>query len=154
MWELVSRRLGVIACPGRQDMASVGTTATPLKRLAIGLVQGVALLMLYQASENKTWPATDGFVFAPLVASATFVPLIVISALGHLRLRTLVAWAVAATLLCSGLAVYDIFRDSISTAGGGPVPPVLPAWGVWGSPGAGLVVLPTLILSGVAQLKR
>ena len=72
MWELVSRRLGVIACPGRQDMARLGT-ATPLIRLAIGLVQGVALLMLYKASEQKTWPATDGFVFAPLAATATFV---------------------------------------------------------------------------------
>ena len=30
-------------------MARVGT-ATPLMRLAIGLLQGVALLMLYQAS--------------------------------------------------------------------------------------------------------
>src|SRR5260370_24481946 len=115
-------------------MARVGRTATSLMRLAIGLVQGVALLMLYQASEQKTWPATDGFVFAPLVATATFVPLIVISALGHLRLRTLVAWAVAATLLCSGLAVYDIFRDSISTAGTGPPPRFPPLWGQWWSP--------------------
>ena len=134
-------------------MASVGTTATPLIRLAIGLVQGVALLMLYQASEQKTWPATDGFVFAPLVATATFVPLIVISALGHLRLRTLVAWAVAATLLCSGLAVYDIFRDSISTAGTGPVPRFLPSWVVWWSLAAILFIIHTLTISGEADRK-
>jgi hypothetical protein len=78
---------------------------TPLIRLAIGLLQGVALLMLYQASEQKTWPATDAFVFAPLATIATLVPLIVISALGHVRWRALLAWAVVATLLCAGLAM-------------------------------------------------
>ena len=97
-------------------MATVGTM-TPLIRLAIGLLQGVALLMLYQASEHKTWPATDAFVFAPLATIATFVALIVISALGHVRWRALLAWAVVATLLCAGLAVYDIFRNSVAVAG-------------------------------------
>jgi cell division protein FtsW (lipid II flippase) len=92
-------------------------TMTPLIRLAIGLLQGVALLMLYQASEHKTWPATDAFVFAPLATIATFVALIVISALGHVRWRALLAWAVVATLLCAGLAVYDIFRNSVAVAG-------------------------------------
>jgi hypothetical protein len=43
--------------------------------------------------------------------------LIVISALGHVRWRALLAWAVVATLLCAGLAVYDIFRNSVAVAG-------------------------------------
>src|ERR1700730_3624091 len=106
--------------------------ATPLIQLAVGLLQGVALLMLYQASEQKTWPASDGFVFAPLVAIATFVPLIVISALGHLWLRSLLAWAVVATLLCTGLAVHDIFRDPISFAAAGTVR-VVPSCVMWWS---------------------
>jgi Domain of unknown function (DUF4153) len=133
-------------------MARVGT-ARPLMRLAIGLLQGVALLMLYQASEQKTWPATDGFVFAPLATVATFVPLIVISALGHLRLRTLAAWAVVATLLCAGLAVYDIFRDPISVVATSPLPRVLPSWVMWWSLAAILFIIHTLTISGEADRK-
>jgi Domain of unknown function (DUF4153) len=131
--------------------SGVGIT-TPLIRLAIGLLQGAALLTLYQASEQKTWPATDGFVFAPLVAVATFVPVIVISALGHLRLRTLVAWAVVATLLCAGLAVYDIFRDPILVAAAGTVR-VVPSWVMWWSLAAILFIIHILTISGEADRK-
>src|SRR5438874_2033907 len=120
-------------------MVIVGT-ATPWTRLAVGLLQGVALLTLYQASEQKTWPATDGFVFAPLATIATFVPLIVISALGHLRWRTLAVWTLVATVLCAGLAVYDIFRDPISVLSG-TVPRVLPSWGMWCSLAAILFII-------------
>jgi hypothetical protein len=133
-------------------MARVGT-ATPLIRLAIGLLQGVALLLLYQASEQKTWPATDGFVFAPLATVATFVPLIVISALGHLRPRTLVAWTVVATLLCAVLAVYDIFRDPISVAATSPLPRGLPSWVMWWSLAAILFIIHTLTIAGEADRK-
>jgi hypothetical protein len=137
----------------RNGKGSRSGIATPLIRLAIGLLQGVALLILYQAFEQKTWPATDGFVFAPLVAIATFVPLIVISALGHLRLRTLVVWAVVATLLCTGLAVYDIFRDPISVAAAGPEPRVLPSWVMWLSLAAALFIIHILTISGEADRK-
>jgi hypothetical protein len=125
--------------------------ATPLIRLAIGLLQGVALLMLYQASEQKTWPATDGFVLAPLFAIAVFVPLIVISALGHLRWRTLMAWAVVATLLCAGLAAYDVFRDPVAAAGA--VPRVQPSWVMWWSLAAVLFIIHILTISGEADRK-
>jgi hypothetical protein len=137
----------------RNGKGSRAGIATPWIRLAVGLLQGVALLTLYQASEQKTWPATDGLVFAPLVAIASFVPLIVISALGHLRLRTLVAWAVVATLLCAGLAVYDIFRDPISVAALSPVPRVLPSWVMWWSLAAILFIVHTLTISGEADRK-
>jgi len=137
----------------QESRASRAGIATPLIRLAVGLLQGVALLLLYQASEQKTWPATDGFVFAPLVAIATFVPLVVISALGHLRLRTLVAWAVVATLLCTGLAVYDIFRDPIFVAAAGPEPRVLPSSVMWLSLAAVLFIIHILTISGEADRK-
>ncbi|SHJ58788.1 protein of unknown function [Bradyrhizobium lablabi] len=138
-------------------MASVVGISTPVIRLAIGLLQGVALLMLYQASEHKTWPATDGLVFAPLATIATFVPLIVISALGHLRLRTLAAWAVVATLLCAGLATYDIFRNSVSVVGISVVTtglmPILPSWVMWWSLASILFIIHTLTISGEADRK-
>jgi hypothetical protein len=67
-------------------------------------------------------------VFAPLVTAAVLVPMIVISSLGHLCLRTLAIWAIAATILCAGLAIYDIFRDPLVLLASAPVPRVLPSW--------------------------
>ena len=133
-------------------MAGIGIP-TPLIRLGVGLLQGLALLTLNQASEQKIWPATDGLVFAPLVVISIFVPLIVISALGHLRLRILVVWAVVATLLCVGLAAYDIFRDPILAAAAGPVPRVLPSWVMWPSLAAILFIIHILTISGEADRK-
>src|SRR5262245_11441258 len=83
----------------------------PLARLAVGLGQGVALWYLQRAFDAETWPATDAFVFAPLLTVATLVPLIVVAGLGHMRPRTLAVWTVVASVICAGLAVYDIFRD-------------------------------------------
>jgi Domain of unknown function (DUF4153) len=133
-------------------MAILGT-ATPLMRLAIGLLQGLALLVLYQASEQKTWPATDGFVFAPLAVVAIFVPLIAISALGHLRLKPLVVWTAVATVLSSGLALYDIFRDPVSVVVSGSVPRVLPSEVMWCSLAAILFIIHILTVSGEADRK-
>jgi hypothetical protein len=68
-------------------------------RTAIALLQGLALSELYQAFENRVWPATDGLVFAPLLAVAIFVPVILLSGLSNLRPRTLAVWIIAAALL-------------------------------------------------------
>jgi Domain of unknown function (DUF4153) len=156
MQETTTRLSTAIASAWRLGLLKVGT-ATPLIRLAIGLLQGVALLMLYQASEQKTWPATDAFVFAPLATIATFVPLIVISALGHVRWRALVAWAVVATLLCAGLAIYDIFRNSIVVAGDAAVTTdlmhILPSWVMWWSLASILFIIHTLTIAGEADRK-
>src|SRR5262249_32774409 len=86
-----------------------------LARTVIGLLQGIGLYFLYLSSETKSWPATDGLVFAPLVVSAIFVPLVVIAALGHLRPRVLVGWTIVALATCVSLAFYDIFRDPTLT---------------------------------------
>ena len=40
--------------------------STALARVAVGLMQGIALYLLQQALESKAWPATDGLIFAPL----------------------------------------------------------------------------------------
>jgi len=129
-------------------MTTAWWTTTPWIRLGVGLLQGIALLLLYQAYDQKAWPATDGFVFAPFATMATFIPLIVISALGHLRLRMLVAWTVIATLFCAGLAIYDIFRDPISVAVTGSAPRVVPSWVMWWSLAAILFIVHTLTISG------
>jgi hypothetical protein len=97
-------------------------------RLAVGIGQGVALWYLQRAFDAQSWPATDGFVFAPLMAIAILLPIIVVTGLGNLRSGTLAVWTVAATVLCAGLAVYDIFRDP---TGGGTTLRILPGPELW-----------------------
>jgi hypothetical protein len=118
-------------------------------RLAVGLLQGLALYLLYvcETSAPKIWPATDGLVFAPLVTAFAFVPLIVISGMGHLRLRVLLAWSAVATLLCVGLAAYDIFRDPINEVFNPGVPRTVPSAQAWWSLAAVLFILHALVRS-------
>lgn len=86
-------------------------------RMAIALLQGVVLYWLYEALDTKTWPATDGFVFAPILAMAIFVPILAVSGLGVLRPLTLGVWLLVATLMCAGLAYYDIYREPLWNMG-------------------------------------
>jgi len=79
-------------------------------RLILGLAQGLALYLLYSAYDHKAWRATDADLFAPLVMVALYIPLVVLQGLGNLRIRTLLIWTGAATLLLAGLAFYDIWR--------------------------------------------
>ena len=67
--------------------------STALARVAVGLMQGIALYLLQQATESKAWPATDGLTFAPLLVVAMFVPIMVVVGLGNMRLRTLAGWS-------------------------------------------------------------
>src|SRR5579871_22973 len=45
-------------------------------RTVLGLAQGAALYLLYNAADAKVWPAIDGQVFAPLALTAVFVPVL------------------------------------------------------------------------------
>jgi hypothetical protein len=123
---------------------------TPLARLAIGLLQGGALWFLERALETKSWPATDGLLFAPLQAVALLVPIAVLLGLGNLRPRTLAIWTVVATALCVGLAIYDIFRDP---TGGTTVDRVVLSPKLWLALGAVLFITHSLIESGNADRK-
>lgn len=119
-----------------------------LARTAVGLVQGIALYALYQTSEAKAWPATDGLIFAPLLVTAIFVPAVVVSGLGNLRTLNLAIWAVAAAALCAGLAYYDIFRDP---TGGGAIPRIATNAFLWLSLGGGLFIIHSLVVAGEAD---
>jgi hypothetical protein len=123
---------------------------TALARIAIGLMQGVALYLLQQAFEAKTWPATDGMTFAPLLVVAILVPTIVVAGLGNMRLRTLAAWTAVATAVCAGLAMYNIFRDP---TGGSAIQRVTPTPTLWLYLAAGLFITHSLIASGDADRK-
>src|SRR6185503_7526763 len=81
-----------------------------MARAAIGLLQGFALYLLYIAYDERTWPVTDGLVFAPVLLVSLFVPLLALQALGNVRSFTLAAWCGAATLIIAGLGFYDIWH--------------------------------------------
>jgi hypothetical protein len=122
---------------------------TAIARAFIGLAQGFALYLLYQAFDAKVWPATDRLVFLALLAVAVFVPLIAVSGLGNLRQHTLAIWVVTATALCAGLGAYDAFRVS-----GGPSD----VWYTSASPfwlalASALFILHSLIVAGEADQK-
>ncbi len=58
-------------------------------RLAVAVTQGLVLYVLYHAHDSKAWPASDEMIFAPIVAVALFVPLILVAGFGNVRPRTL-----------------------------------------------------------------
>jgi hypothetical protein len=106
---------------------TINASAVPWLRLGIGLVQGLALLILYQAADGKSWPATDGLVFGPLVTVAAAIPLLVISGLGNIRPRGLIIWAVIATIGCVGFGIYGIISDPVvAQYGAAPMPRIVP----------------------------
>lgn len=79
-------------------------------RIIIGLAQGILLYGMHWSFNAHVWPATNGYLFAPLLTAGFFVPLIVISGLGNLRIRTLCIWGLTTATICVLLAVYDVYR--------------------------------------------
>lgn len=79
-------------------------------RLLIGALQGLALYLIYQAAESKLWVAGNSALFAPLLLVMTLVPVLLISALGHMPARTLWRWLVPAAAVLALLGFYDIWR--------------------------------------------
>ncbi len=71
-----------------------------LIRLAIGIVQGIALYLLYLSSEAKVWPSTVSALFDPLVLLALLIPIAALGGVGRFRPRTLIVWlAIAGALI-------------------------------------------------------
>jgi len=81
-----------------------------LQRLGLGLAQGLVLSALYFAFDNKVFPATAPLLFAPLIAVALFIPILLSHGLGNMRRQTLIAWTIAAAVIVAGLAFYDVWR--------------------------------------------
>jgi len=93
------------------------TTALPVSlpavgpaRIALGLAQGVLLYLLHRAARDQAWPSTQPLLFAPLMMMALFVPVLLVSGLGHIDRRRLLLWAGAAALVLAGLGCYGAWR--------------------------------------------
>jgi hypothetical protein len=89
---------------------SVVTGHVAQLRMLTGILQGAVLYLLYLSLKSWSWPATNGYFFAPALMIALFVPVLLISALGHLQKRRLLIWMAIVTLICILLGVCDIWR--------------------------------------------
>ena len=121
-------------------------------RAILGLAQGAALYLLYNAADAKVWPATDGQVYAPLLLTSFFIPVVALAGLGNLRWRTFAIWIPAASIVVAALGAYDIFHDPT----GGLFGTVTESRTVPSAPlslamAAGLAITHTLIVSGDAD---
>lgn len=79
-------------------------------RLALGLLQGCVLYVLYSALQDKTWLAGAPYLFGPLLLCALLLPILLISSLGHMPARRIAGWIIAAAAIMVLLSVHDIWR--------------------------------------------
>lgn len=102
------------------DVKPPPLAASPIAlfRLTLGLMQGFALYFLYHAAKSQLWPATEPLLFAPLLLMCSFIPVLLMSGLGHLPHKTLWRWILVATLIAAGLGFYDIWRNMGAPAWG------------------------------------
>jgi hypothetical protein len=128
-----------------QDQARAGQVLGI--RLAIGLAQGLVLYLLAEAVINHAWPATNRVLNGALVATFTFVPLILIQGLGLIRVPRLLLWSAVAATIAAGLGSYDAWRAAGDTLG--VFPPM--AFALYFFLGAGLFIAHALILGGDAD---
>jgi len=89
-----------------------------LIRAGIGLIQSVALYLLFDSATAKTWPFNNGPLFSALVTVFLFAPLIAVSAMSHLRPRRLIGWTLTVAVIGAALGWHNFMRDP-SWVGGG-----------------------------------
>jgi hypothetical protein len=102
------------ASAGRADLRGNDDRVVGLARLAIGLLQGIALYLLFRTAEGsgETWSYRHPETFAPLVLTALFLPPILLAGVGRLRWPTLIVWGAIAAVLTGFLAWHDIARQA------------------------------------------
>ena len=79
-------------------------------RLITGLLQGVLLYWLYRAGKDGAWPATAPYLVVPLMMLALFLPVLLVSSIGHMSARKTAAWLATASLVILAMALHDAWR--------------------------------------------
>jgi hypothetical protein len=136
------------SAPSREadDLPSVA-----IFRIGLGLAQGLGLYLLYRASDDHSWPATQPELFAPLLMIALLIPIGVSQAAGRMSRGTLVIWAVAATALVAALAWYDRYRAALVLDPAVDHDTIAPSFAVLFFTTAGLFITQSLIAAGDAD---
>lgn len=81
-------------------------------RLATGLVQGLALYLLYLAADKNAWPETQPAMFGALALAAGYGPVVVLAAAGRIKLAALALWTGVAALVLALLGAHDVARQA------------------------------------------
>ena len=135
----------------------VATSRLAPVRLGIGLLQGCVLYFLYHSASSQTWLATDSALFGPLLLVSFFIPVLMMSGLGHLPSRAWWRWMLVATLIAASLAYYDIWRIvGAPAADYGPGIPKAsyPSPLLWLFGAGGFYIAHSLVLASGAEHKR
>lgn len=90
-----------------------------IARLAIGLLQGLYLYLLYRAAQDFSWPANEPLLFAPLLLVGLLFPVILVAGLGHMHFNRVSNWAGLVGAVAAALGVYDVWRVNDA---GAPLP--------------------------------
>jgi hypothetical protein len=113
------------AAAGDEDLRLPALPGLGPLRLLIGLLQGLALYLLYSAAHDKLWPATNATLFIPLVLLCLLCPPLLVASVGHLPGRRVVEWVGGASAVVILLGVYDGWRRHTADAPAVQSPSVL-----------------------------
>lgn len=105
---------------GRDSLGRNPGPRLGLLRMAIGLLQGVALWWLHLTTETPIWPATQAELFVPLLLIVVFVPALALVGLGRLPARALSMWLAAAAALLVLMGWHEAARQSAESLGRAP----------------------------------
>ena len=134
---------------------SVVPRTVAIARFIVGLAQGALLYAVYNALQHKAWPATDGQIFAPLLLVSIFLPIILVSGLGHITFKRLVLWTAAATVIVWAVGFYDVWRlapDGINWMGyRRDTHGIMPSAQAFFFTGVGLFIAHSLVLAATAD---
>jgi len=101
------------ATPDAAPAAALDAREVTVARLAIGLAQGLALYLLMRATEGEaSWSRLNPDLFAPAVLVALFLPAVLLSGVGKLRLPVYLGWSLVAAALLTLLAWHDVARQA------------------------------------------
>lgn len=99
-------------------------TRTGWARLAIGLVQGVVLLVVFDRIKPAQGQDIDAWL-AALRSAAVFAPVVLLGGLGAMRARTLAIWTAAGAAIAAATAGYAADTGLGGRAGGEFWPPFI-----------------------------
>ena len=140
-------------------MANHESRSIMIGRLCIGLAQGLALYLLYASADSHSWPATEPLAFGPLLLVAGFTPLILLTTLGHVKLRTLMLWGIGSAVVVAAIGAYDMYRAgetavfSIWAPDGPGNQHIIPSLAAMLLSAAGLFISQSLIVAAEAEKK-
>ena len=129
----------------------------PMARIALGFGQGVALFALYQSFDHRLWPATNAYVFIPLVLLAVFLPLVALIGIGNIRAVLLGRWLGCVAVLGAALGGYVAYTYGLEPQ----TPEQFYSWAITSAAhmltftlAVGLLIGHTLVTAASAEGKR